>query len=284
MLDRLLGRVDEATFNNVFAFGLREIQELGALSDTAAAELLYGLSTGLDRVSLVDVLRELRVSRERLLSTDGKPCQIVNLLAEREQLLGEIDELRALSHRYAALVHQNGELDSDIKRHDEEQRGLEQARRAVEAAISVREAWGRRADLELQISRLEQQPALSPILADQIDSIIQRLEQRRGKLDALKQERLAVRKQAAALGVNRALARCAPRIEALQEQEAWIGSLESQAEHFSAEVSSLESQLAEQQRHLGDGKDRHSAAPQIDEHTRVTLRPLARRCADRKPP
>ncbi len=85
-----------------------------------------------------------------------------------------------------------------------------------------------------------------------------------------------MRKQAAALGVNRALARCAPRIEALQEQEAWIGSLESQAEHFAAEVSSIETQLAEQQRHLGDGKDRHSATPQIDEHTRVTLRPLAR--------
>lgn len=276
LLDRLLGRVDEATFNNVFAFGLREIQELGALSDTAAAELLYGLSTGLDRVSLVDVLRELRVSRERLLSTDGKPCQIIKLLAEREQLLGEIDELRALSHRYAALVHQNGELDADVKRHDEERARLEQDTRAVEAAISVREAWGRRADLDLRIARLEEHPAISPILADQIDSISRRIEQRRSKLDAFKQERLAVRKQAAALGVNRALARCAPRIEALQEQEAWIGSLESQAEHFAAEVAAIEAQLAEQQRHLGGDKDRHSAAPRIEEHTRVALRPLAR--------
>ncbi|HVW39240.1 MAG TPA: AAA family ATPase, partial [Pirellulales bacterium] len=135
LLDRLLGRVDEATFNHVFAIGLREIQELGALGDTAAAELLYGLSTGLDRVSLIDVLRELKTSRERLLSTEGKPCQIGSLLAERDKIVGEIDELRSLSHRYSALVHQRGELDAEIKRREEERGQLEHSVRVVEAAL-----------------------------------------------------------------------------------------------------------------------------------------------------
>ena len=84
----LLCNIDEAIFNNVFAVGLRELQELGTLSDTEAASLLYNLSAGLDRVSLVEVMQELTNSRNRILDCDGRPCQVVQLLAEREKLRG----------------------------------------------------------------------------------------------------------------------------------------------------------------------------------------------------
>ena len=55
----MLAGVDEPTYNNVFAVGLKEIQELGSLDDTAAADYLYRLTSGLDRVSLIDVIREV---------------------------------------------------------------------------------------------------------------------------------------------------------------------------------------------------------------------------------
>jgi len=280
LLDRLLGRVDEVTFNNVFAIGLREIQELGALGDTAAAELLYGLSTGLDRVSLIDVLRELRTSRERLLSPEGKPCQIASLLAERDKIAGEIHELRSVSHRYAALVHQRGELDGEIKRREEERGQLEQAVRVVEAALAVREAWGRRAEVQARQERLLAHPSISPVHVEQIESIGKRLAQRGGKLEALKQQRKAVRREIAALGLNRALARCTPRIEALAEQETWIGALESQVDQLSGEVAALETQLSDERQRLGVGQERRQAAPAIDERTRAVLRPLARALRD----
>ncbi|MGH7136683.1 MAG: ATP-binding protein, partial [Pirellulales bacterium] len=64
----LLGGIDEPTFKHVFAVGLREMQELGALSDSAAAEFLYHLSTGLNGVAVADVLRELAVQRGRIVS------------------------------------------------------------------------------------------------------------------------------------------------------------------------------------------------------------------------
>ena len=100
----LLSNIDEPVFNNVFAVGLREIQELATLSDTEAAQLLYNLSVGLDRVSLGEVLRELESSRNRLLDASGKPCQVVQLLAEREKLHTEIEELGAINRRYGHLA------------------------------------------------------------------------------------------------------------------------------------------------------------------------------------
>ena len=56
-LSNLMSDIDESIFVNVFAIGLQEIQELNALNGTAAAEQLYRLTSGMDRVSLVDVMR-----------------------------------------------------------------------------------------------------------------------------------------------------------------------------------------------------------------------------------
>ena len=108
--------MDEATFNHVFAVGLREVQELATLSDTAAAELLYNLTVGLDRVSLVEVLRELEASRNRLLDALGRPCQVTNLLAEREKLRSEIEDLGSINHRYGQLASERGRLQAEIDR------------------------------------------------------------------------------------------------------------------------------------------------------------------------
>src|SRR5688500_15681477 len=105
-LDMLLADVDEPTFNNVFACGLHEIQELGTLDDTTAADLLYKLTTGLDRVSLVDVIRDLEKGRQELLSTQDNPAQIPQLQARQQQLEAQIESLSAGTRRYAELAAQ----------------------------------------------------------------------------------------------------------------------------------------------------------------------------------
>ena len=115
-LSSLLGDVDESIFNNVFAVGLGELQELGTLDGTAAARLLYDLSTGLDRVSLGEVLRELDSSRIRLLGPDGKPSQIGELLAQRDGLRAELDELSNLTTRHWRLAEDRDRLTEAIAR------------------------------------------------------------------------------------------------------------------------------------------------------------------------
>ena len=112
----LLGDVDESIFNNVFAVGLGELQELGTLDATTAARLLYDLSTGLDRVSLGEVLRELDSSRLRLLASDGKPSQIGELLVQRDALRAELDELSTLTTRHWRLADDRDRLTDEIAR------------------------------------------------------------------------------------------------------------------------------------------------------------------------
>ena len=95
-LSQMLSQIDESIFNNVFSVGLREIQELGALNNTQAAEHLYRLTSGLDRVSLVDVMRDLKSRREAIWSdSEGHESRLVKLNHRKHSLKKEIDELKA---------------------------------------------------------------------------------------------------------------------------------------------------------------------------------------------
>ena len=111
-LRRLLHDVEEPTYNNVFAVGLHELQELGTLTDIDAARWLYSLAAGVDRVSLFDVQQELERSRLRLLAAPNssapaggdRPTQVGELLSQRDRLRNELAQLAGLSQRHGQLA------------------------------------------------------------------------------------------------------------------------------------------------------------------------------------
>ena len=100
-LRQLLHDVDETTFENIFAIGLGELQELGTLDDLEAAKWLYNLTAGLDRVSLSDVLDELEHSRDRMKGVDGGPSTLSRLEQRCLKLREGVAELAGMSEHTA---------------------------------------------------------------------------------------------------------------------------------------------------------------------------------------
>ncbi len=89
-LIELLGGIDESTFNHVFAIGLREMQQLGTLTDTQAAHWLYDLTLGVDHVSLADVMERLETWRGRIITPE---------VHGEEPITNEQERLAWLDHR-----------------------------------------------------------------------------------------------------------------------------------------------------------------------------------------
>ncbi len=251
MLKVLLSNIDEGIFSNIFAVGLREMQELGTLSDTAAAEFLYNLTAGVDRVSLVDVLRELETSRNRILDRNGGPCQVVQLLAEREKLRQEIEPCDDLMHRYGHLAGQRLQLDRDIARREEEKNHADHEARVVELAIALGERWRRRAAMDDELAALGPQSPMPEDAIRRLDALNGRIRKRRRQLDQLRRQRRELRGEGAALAVSEALRRQAPRIEAMQEQLPWIGTLQTQAAGLEKEIADLSAAVAAEHKRLG---------------------------------
>ncbi len=141
-LSMLLGQIDEPIFTNVFAIGMRELQELSTLDDTKAADELYKLSSGLDRVSLVDVLRSLRDGRKSLIGAansadEAESAKLANLIRKREQLRDEVQQLTRGGRRWSELASQRRTQQQEIEQLTERMAAWERESRCVEIATGV---------------------------------------------------------------------------------------------------------------------------------------------------
>ncbi len=277
VLGTLLSGIDEPIFNNVFAVGLRELQELGTLNDTEAADQLYKLTSGLDRVSLVDVMRQLEAARDRILASDGSQSQIADLLQRRDRLQEEIKDLVAGGRRWAGLASQRNELEGEVTQLEESIQRMERESRAVEMAIQVREDWFGREDVRRRLDKLGPPIQLPDRVVDRLDSLNAQIAEHREEVEQVKRGRRVIVEEAAAQPINHRLWSRAGRVEALCEHEPWISSLESQTKRLYEEIEELEGDLRSQWERLGLSPDEMpDITPEISQKTLTDLRGPAR--------
>jgi uncharacterized protein YhaN len=271
----LLSNVDEAVFNNVFAVGLSEIQELATLSDTEAAAMLYNITAGLDRVSLIEVLQELEASRNRVLDADGRSCHVSQLLAEHEKTRADIEELGSVNHRYNHLAAEREQLHAEVTQLEEESNRIERLARIADLALAVRDRWTRRAALDEQLASLGSPRSVPEGAIERLDLFNARLGKHQQRIERLTEQRETLRREFAALAVNDSLWRQAARIEAFKEQTAWIDQLQEQIGELEAEVGRITAELAAEGERLGLGA-KPTAMPELSGKRLASLRAPAK--------
>ncbi|MBX3421412.1 MAG: AAA family ATPase [Pirellulaceae bacterium] len=250
-LAMLMGQVDESIFTNVFAIGLRELQELSTLDDTAAADELYKLSSGLDRVSLVDVIRQLRGARQQIAGDGGEPSQLQRLMAQREKLKDEIEQLVHHGRRWAELASlrttQSQELD-ELKQRIE-QWALEA--KSYDLSLQVRPTWLKKAEIAQRMSVLNARLELPDESADRLAELELERQEQQAKLSKVNQRRGELREQAQRLPLRRGLMELAARIEAAAEQSPWIASIQKAQQRLESQIEQTRAQLIEDAVRLG---------------------------------
>lgn len=284
-LNSLLGQIDEPIFTNVFAIGMRELQELSTLDDTKAADELYKLSSGLDRVSLVDVIRSLREGRKHLIgdskfANDPEYAKLAGLIHKRDKLRDEVQSLTSQSRRWNELASQRRTQEQEISDLTDRMGTWEREAKCVEAAISVFDSWQQREAVTEQIEEIELEAGLpdeAPGRLVQIDAMI---EDRRKKLDEVKQKRRSLRDKADQLPVSKRMLDLQGRIEAAAEQATWVEALEEQIEKVDQQIVKARNQLTADADRLGlDQEDREllleGETSQLPDLSRQTLAALA---------
>lgn len=245
-LATVMNQIDESIYNNVFAVGLREIQELNALNNTQAADHLYRLTSGLDRVSLVDVMREVDRNRDKLWSggADRDASRIAVLQQKRAKLLREIEDHRARSRRWSRVAAQSRELQLRLEQANQRIRALEKEARLVELAMQIAERWSRRETLSAQIADFGKLPHPREVSVSGLDELLGRMGRHREKILQARKQRRALRTQARKIGVNQRVWAQRNRIEALVSHAPWIESLQKNAAAIHAEVEAITGSVA----------------------------------------
>jgi uncharacterized protein YhaN len=277
ILGSLLSGIDEPIFNNVFAVGLRELQELGTLDDTEAAAHLYKLTSGLDRVSLIDVMRQLEAARNQILAADGTRSELTELIEQRDALRAEIKELAASGPRWTQLAAQRAALQEELARLDENIDRMEREARAVEVAIQVRDDWKQRIEVVRKLEKLGRPIALPERAVERIDAIQAEVAGHRETVEQIRRRRRVIVEEAAAQPINRQIWTHVSRIEALCEHAPWIGSLETQVKQLHEEIDQLVQSLHAQWERLGLAPaEMPEITPDLSHRTLTALRGPAR--------
>ncbi len=281
LLPSLLSNLDEAIFNNVFAIGLRELQELATLNDTEAAQQLYKLSSGMDRVSLVDVMSELDNSRRRLMPNDERDGQLDKLLAQREKLRAELENVANDARRWGRLAAERAALDQEAARIQARIADLEQQSRAVEIAMQIQDKWRRRLTLDDQLKRLKPRLAVEDESLRRLDRLNHVIREREKRMETLREQRKRLREEAAELPVNSLIWSNRGRIEALAEHASWIDTIREHIRKLEPEIQRSQEALKAQCQQLGvplQAVASHVAA--VNERTLTALRGPARAARD----
>jgi len=125
LLSELLCGTGESLFRNVFAVGLKELQELATLRDAEVARHIYGLSLGPEGTTLLAAARSAEIESARFYDPDTGTGELVDLL-ERDALLS--DEIRTfdlLRGFHTDLRQEKTGLETDISELKLRQQGMQ---------------------------------------------------------------------------------------------------------------------------------------------------------------
>ena len=248
-LDRLMHGADKDLFNNIFAFGLGELQNIHSLSTEAVRGRIYGASAGLGGTSAVDIERDLRAGLRETFVPSGTKPPLNDLLARIEKLRAEI----------ADLAHEPAEYDAAHA----ERNSLRERTEALRAAIhSCRERLSRHARLrsagpiaaELAALEVELQrgdatlDSVPPDAVAVLEGRVAALASAREQLSMLDQQLDEARLARAALRVDERILASSDEIAALGEERAMrAGAVDRRRDlvaAISASSASVEEQLA----------------------------------------
>ena len=247
---RLAG-VDEQIFNNVFTVGLQELQELGALDATAAAEHLYDLTTGLDRVSLAEVMQYLAETHAGLIASAHADAEIPALCKRYQQLSGELEAQSRKGRNWSRLAARKRSVEEDLAILEQDVTRYREQQRLHEIALQVYPQWSQRLEAQKQLEQLGPQvstaaAALPPDASLQLDRYNEGIRRAREAIEEIREQRRSLSQDLETDMASRRVLRQAARIEAVREHGHWVASLTTQSQALTAEVARLREDVERQ--------------------------------------
>lgn len=137
-LDSLLQNTTETLYENVFAFGLEELQRLDTLHAEDVAGHIYAAGMGSGSLSPVAFRSLMQESMESLYRPRGKKQPLAKLMAEIEADEERLGKLRQHPEEHAEVKRQHDRTHERLLQHNE---ALEQRQLEFDTARRAQQAW-----------------------------------------------------------------------------------------------------------------------------------------------
>lgn len=155
VLDDCLKGIPEQVYQNVFAIGLRELQELGTLDDRQVSELIYGLTLGVEGQRLLGAWNGVREERGQYLDPGTGTGLLAELQAEHDRLEVKLQEQHGhMAERHEKLAGRRDTIEGETASCRERQQGIQSQLRGHQFLDRVYGPWSRGQECRAELKQM----------------------------------------------------------------------------------------------------------------------------------
>jgi uncharacterized protein YhaN len=261
LVQAITGGVSETLFQNIFAVGLQELQQLATLDGEEVARHIYSLSLGPEGKQIFRAQAGCDQAERDLLGDGSASGEIQSLLQQLAQVDRELADLGSPRARHAELEGQLGRLEAEIDERKEEQARLKQNLRGHQLLRKIWEPWKKERSLRRQLDRLPEDDIDRDALDrfDELELELEELEDRRNKL--IEESRRLLR-EAREIEIRPELDEHGCTIQRLSEQSGEMASLERTLGDGTRDAQRFRSHSNRSEQPRTNGRGGHGAAPE----------------------
>ncbi|MFV0442956.1 MAG: AAA family ATPase [Planctomycetaceae bacterium] len=176
-LQRLLSGAKEGLYENVFAIGLEELQQLGTLTGEEVARHIYGLSLGSEGRRILSASGAALRETHRLADLESGRGVIADLSEQLEKIDRDLENVHLSTERLSQLADERAEIYENIDGLKKRQGLCERNIRGFQFLDRVFSPWKKQRELRREFENLPNFTGLSEDSLDHFDEIELELEE-----------------------------------------------------------------------------------------------------------
>jgi len=195
-LSKALGYSDKSIYENIYAFGLSELQDFDTLKSDSIRDRLYSAGTGTGSVSLSEVQNDLDKEINKLFKKRGSNQEINTLFREIKRINSSLRDIELDQKNFDDSHRRMNELLVDIKEITDNRNNIRSRHTHVENLIQAWDSWW---NLKESKDSLEKIPKIDYFP----DKGIDKLERCKEKIEELNEQISTDKNELQNLGIER---------------------------------------------------------------------------------
>jgi len=252
-VNNILSGTSEEVYTDIFAVGVRELQQLATLGTNQVAEYIYGLSLGRQGRQILDALADVRERRTQMFGEDNQSGKIPQLFDRYSRLSGGRKNSGIARDKHAKLTRRRRELLTEIDELQDREGTISNELRGLRFLQSCHKPWKRTKDLQDELARLPVVPTNPSEALKQFATAEKDLQEATNRRDKLTDQSTQLRTQAERIQLDQQFDKERYAIQSLVDQADWLRQIEDQIRTAEDRSSELRRELNHQLSQLGEG-------------------------------
>ncbi len=225
---KLLGHADRNVFENIYAFGLEELQSFETLNDQSINSKLYSAGTGIG-VSISGLMESISNMESKLYKPKGSKPFINELFREIKKTEEKIAEIEGAQKKYDSLQFELEQKNLEIDQLKEKSQNIRKKLNHIQNLLSIWEDWRALQESKIALGALPGLKSFPEKGEEKLERLLEKIEEIRENISKLEQE----------LEKNAVNVRSLSLDESLLGQKDAVLELESGLEKYRSEVKTL---------------------------------------------